>query len=147
MRRRGRPGRRRSPNLSDNDIEVIVELLDGWRGRLTWGLLIDAVERELQARYTRQTLHKHERISRAFQLKKESERESPAREGRGMSVEVQVLLDENARLKAENRRLADENEGLLEQFAVWASNAWMQKGMDEAALNRPLPTKVGQGPR
>ena len=147
MKRERRRGRRRSPNLSDADIEAIVELFDGWRGRVTWPLLIDAVERKLHARYTRQTLHKHERIHRAFQLRKKSERDNPTPERRSTSVEMQVLLDENARLKAKNERLVDENEGLLEQFVVWANNAWIQNGMDDTALNRPLPPKMAQDPR
>ena len=147
MKRERRRDRRRSPNLSDADIEAIVELFDGWQGRMTWPLLIEVVERKLHARYTRQTLHKHERIYRAFQLRKESERGNPTPERRATSVEMQVLLEENARIKAKNERLADENEGLLEQFVVWASNAWMQNGMDETALSRPLPPKMARKPR
>ena len=60
----------RAKNLDDTDIKKIVEILDGWTGKLTWELLIDAVELRLHNRYTRQTLHKHERIKKAFELRK-----------------------------------------------------------------------------
>ena len=62
--------KRRSKNLGDAEIQQIVEILDGWSGKLTWDLLIDAIELRLCYRYTRQALHKHERIRQAFELKK-----------------------------------------------------------------------------
>lgn len=34
---------RRGKNLTDDAIEQIVRLLDGWEGKLTWEALIDAI--------------------------------------------------------------------------------------------------------
>ena len=134
---------RRAPNLTGTDIEAILALLDGWTGPLTWSLLVDAIKRRLHTRYTRQTLHRHKRILRDFQLRKESLRSSPAPKHRAATREMQILLDDIKRLKAENARVKQENERLLKQFAVWAYNARI-RGLDETALSRPLPPATSQ---
>ena len=59
--------KKRSKNLGDAEIKQIVEILDGWTGKLTWELLIDAIELRMFNRYTRQSLFKHERIRHAFE--------------------------------------------------------------------------------
>jgi hypothetical protein len=131
--------RTRSKNLDDNDIQEIVEILDGWSGRLSWDLLIDAVEVRRFNRYTRQTLYKHERIRHAFGLRKKRLADgsgSPKREA--MSSELQAALGRIARLEAENARLRSENNRLLEQFVRWSYNAHT-RGLNEELLNRSLP--------
>jgi len=83
----------RAKNLEDADIQQIVEMLDGWSGPLTWELLIAAIEKRRFMRYTRQGLHKHERISQAYTARKKT------------------LVTSGA------------NKHLLEQFVRWAYNA------------------------
>ena len=70
--KRKKPAVRRGKNLTDDAIEQIVRLLDGWEGKLTWEALIDAIVTRLHCKYTRQALHKHERIRAAYALRKES---------------------------------------------------------------------------
>ncbi len=127
--------RMRSKNISDRDIADIVSVLDGWNGKLSWDLLVDAIERRKHVRYTRQTLHKHERIRHAFGLVKMAPREGPIQRE---FPELQLALQQNARLIAENARLVAENQRLLEQFATWTYNAYT-RGMDEEFLNQSLP--------
>ena len=138
--RKSRQGRRqRGRILSDQDIEAVVKIVDGWTGRLTWQGLIEAIEKRLHSTYTRQALHKHARIHHAFRLKKDelgNQGEAPRRPG--LSAEMRTALDQIARLKSEKRRVESENERLLDQFAVWAHNARLH-GVDETALNQPLP--------
>ena len=129
---------RRARNLTDADIQQIVEILDGWTGKLTWNLLIDAIALRLHSRYTRQALHKHERIRHAFELVKNSPAVKGKAKERAASPEMQVALERIAWLEAENTRLKAENERLLEQFVIWAYNAYT-RGIDEKTLNRPLP--------
>ena len=129
----------RAKNLEDEDLAKIVGILDGWTGRLTWDSLIDAVERHLFARYTRQALHKHTRIQHAFEQRKRALAADSGHPRKLASTpEMQVALDKVARLEAQVERLEAENARLLEQFARWAYNA-NTRGLDEAYLNSPLP--------
>lgn len=129
---------RRGKNLTDEAIEQIVRLLDGWEGKLTWEALIDAVVTRLHCKYTRQALHKHERISAAYALRKESlggQKREAVGGGSGLVTDVMARI---ARLEAENLRLEAENQRLLEQFVVWAYNAHT-RGLDKEFLSQPLP--------
>jgi len=127
---------KRSRNLGDQDIQTIVGMLDGWYGPLTWNLLIDAVYTRLHCKYTRQTLHKHDSIRVAFEVRKRNLQAGEPQVRR--SAQVQKALERISRLEAENQRLQAENERLLEQFARWAFNAYV-RGIGESELNRPLP--------
>ncbi len=128
----------RARNLEDTDIEKIVSLLDGWSGRLTWELLIDAVEKRVHARYTRQALHMHARIRDAFAQRKDVLSRSPGKRKVASNPALQAALDRADRLTAENERLKAENGRLLEQFVRWSYNANL-RGLDNAFLSQPLP--------
>jgi hypothetical protein len=129
---------KRSKNLGDAEIKKIVEILDGWSGKLSWDLLIDAIELRMFNRYTRQALHKHERIRHAFDIRKKDLSGKGGGVRRVESPQLQIALDRIARLEAENKRLESENNQLLEQFARWAYNAHT-RGLDHDFLNRILP--------
>ena len=62
--------RRRAKNLDDEAIRLIVEILDGWSGDLSWLSLIEQIQARLKSKYTRQALHRHERIRLAFEKTK-----------------------------------------------------------------------------
>ncbi|OAB17458.1 hypothetical protein AQ853_20980 [Burkholderia pseudomallei] len=128
----------REKNLDDTVVAAIVEVLDGWSGRLTWEALIEAVERREGLRYTRQALHRHERIRLAFVVRKKALSGEDAQPQEATSPELQVALDRIARLEAENQRLVAENNALLEQFARWAYNA-QTRNLTKDFLNNPLP--------
>jgi hypothetical protein len=131
--------RSRARNLADSDIAEIVAILDGWVGKLSWELLIAAIRQRRHATYTRQALHKHERIKLAFSLCKNR---LAATDGgtvvKVASPELQAALERIARLEGENARLTAENQALLGQFACWAYNA-STRNLDLAFLSRPLP--------
>ena len=132
----------RSPNLTVESTTVILELLDGWTGKLSWELLIDRVERKLLVRYTRQAFGAHERIVRAFQLVK---RRLRGQAGRPPVADpaLQKALETTARMHAEIERLKLENERLTSTFIRWAYNARL-KGIGETYLERPLPDMGGR---
>jgi type I restriction-modification system DNA methylase subunit len=123
-------------NITDKDIEKILSIIDGWQGKLTYEKLIDAAERPLLHRYTRQALHAHPRIREAIKLRKRLLKDSPEQPQVG-SFELQKAIERIARLEAENQRLKQEVDQLLSQFARWASNAH-SKGLSIEFLNRPL---------
>ncbi len=129
---------KRSKNLGDAEIKQIVEILDGWSGKLGWELLIDAIEIRMFNRYSRQALYRHERIRHAFALRKNELSGHDGNVRRVTSPQLQIALDRIARLETENKRLDSENSRLLEQFARWAYNAHT-RGIDHRFLNRPLP--------
>lgn len=130
---------RRAKNLSDKDVARIVEILDGWSGKLSWDLFIAAIEKRLFARYTRQALHKHTRIKEAFSHRKATLANDGDRPRKtASSPELQLALDRIDRLTGEIERLNAENTRLLEQFVRWAYNAHT-RGLDEGFLSRPLP--------
>ena len=130
----------RSKNLSDSDIGKIVEIIDGWDNEsITWDCLIEEVAKRMSRKYTKQTLYKKERIRHARQLANERLKFHQKGTQRLVSREMQIVLDQNERLKAENGRLKAENSKLLEQFVVWGKNAY-DRGLTPEILNRPLPT-------
>lgn len=128
----------RAKNLDDARIKDIVEILDGWSEKLTWDLLIEAINFRTHNKYTRQTLHKHERIRNAFELRKVGLADGSATIRNVRSPELQKALERIARVEAENRRLESENNQLLEQFVRWSYNAYT-RGLDSEFLNQPLP--------
>lgn len=130
---------RRGKNLTDDTIEQIVRLLDDWSGKLTWEALIDLIVTRLHCRYTRQALHKHERIRTAYALRKKTLGDSDiAKSRRGSQQLGEDVMNRIVRLEAENQRLEAENQRLLEQFVVWAYNAHT-RGLDKGFLSQPLP--------
>lgn len=130
----------RAKNLDDAAIELIVSVLDGWAGKLTWDLLAEAIEKRTRVRYTRQALDKHGRIKTAFQLTKERLAGAPraARKPKLSEAEAEALAQRYERLLAENERLERENNRLLEQFQTWLYNAHL-KGLTKEYLSSPLP--------
>ena len=131
--------RSRAPNLDDQAIERIVEILDGWSTpKLTWELLIEQILLRHRTAYTRQALHNHVRIKDAFSYCKKKLSGPNFKEQKALSPEQQQI----ARLKAENERLKRENNNLLEQFNRWVYNGYL-KTMDERMrefMNTPLPS-------
>ena len=128
----------RARNLDDAGIKDIVEILDGWSEKLTWDLLIETINFRTHNNYTRQALHKHERIKNAFELCKVRLADGDVAIRNVRSPELQKALERIARLEAENKRLESENNQLLEQFVRWAYNAYT-RGFDSQFLNQPLP--------
>jgi len=130
----------RAKNLKDQDIASIVSILDGWSGKLSWDLLIEAIEVRRLGCYTRQALHKHVRIREAFGLTKIRLANSSSIEkvSKELDPEMRVAFQLIERLEAEKLRLTLENNRLLEQFVCWAYNAHT-RGLSKDFLNQPLP--------
>lgn len=133
-----KPQRRRAPNLDDQAVEQIVEILDGWTfPKLTWELLIEQVFLRLRAHYTRQALNNYVRIKDAFVVRKKALAGRDPKELKAESPDQQRI----ARLEVEIERLKRENNALLEQFNRWVYNGYL-KQMDERMrnfMNQPLP--------
>lgn len=131
--------RKRGRNIDDATEEAIIGILDGWRGKLSWDLLREAVFTQVGHLYVRQALDANERISAAYKAHRTrlrgSTQDAPSRD---MSPEVRILHELNERLKAENVRLLAENRAYIETFTNWAYNA-SNRGLTNEYLNMPIP--------
>jgi predicted RNase H-like nuclease (RuvC/YqgF family) len=124
-------------HLKDEDVERVVELLDGWSQKLTWEALCDACVAVISTRPTRQTLAKYSRIKNAYAECK-ARQKTGRRQTEGAS-DLKSAIQRIERLQNENERLARENRELLEQFVIWQYNAHV-KGLTDFDLNKPMPS-------
>lgn len=129
----------RAPDLTAERIAAILDLLDDWRGKLTWELLLDAVERETGHRYSRFTFADYPELANAFSFRKDTlRRDQPRSRGEPRDERLRTAMAQASRYKAKAERLEAENQLLLEQFVTWAVNAEL-KGVTIDMLNAPLP--------
>lgn len=129
----------RAPDLTGERLRVVLDTLDGWKGKLTWDLLIEAVEKATGVAYSRFTFAEYPQIANAFALKKDALRGTwKAERGAPRDERVRAALEQVDRYKAKVQRLEQENQLLLEQFVTWAHNA-ERKGVTVTMLNAPLP--------
>lgn len=129
----------RGKNIDEATEATIIGILDGWSGKLSWNLLIEAVFAHVGHRYVRQALDANERISNAYKLHRSRLRERPFEPPNpDISPEERILRESIERLEAENARLAAENRLYRETFTTWATNAF-NRGLTEDYLNTPLP--------
>lgn len=123
-------------HISDKDIEKILQLLDGWKNKLTWDLLCEACKSVIGTKPSRQTLMKFTRVSAAYNATKKRLKEDEKE--LNVPPTLKVAAERIARLENENKRLKSENIELLEQFVVWQYNAYIH-GLNEQELNKRLP--------
>lgn len=129
----------RAPDLTDERLQVVLDTLDSWKGKLTWDLLIEVVEKASGIRYSRFTFAEYPQIANAFSFKKDALRGTWKNErGEPRDERVRAALEQVDRYKAKVQRLEQENQLLLEQFVTWAHNA-ERKGVTIMMLNAPLP--------
>jgi hypothetical protein len=129
----------RAPDLTDERIVIVLDTLDMWKGKLTWELLLDAVESSTGHRYSRFTFAEYPVIANAFSFKKDSLRGTLPRErGAPRDERVRAAIAQTERYKAKAVRLEAENQLLTEQFVTWATNA-ERKGVTIDMLSTPLP--------
>lgn len=129
----------RAPDLTRERIDQLLEMLDTWKGKLTWELLIDAFEASSGHRYSRFTFAEYEEITTAFVFRKHALRDIlPNSRGTPRDERVRAAIAQAERATAKAERLQVENNLLVEQFVTWAINA-ERKGVTLDMLNAPLP--------
>ena len=129
----------RAPDLTPDHLGLVLETLDGWKEKLTWELLVDAMEKATGNRYSRFTYARYPEIANAYALKKESLRDAlPRSAGEPRDARVRAALDRAERARARADRLQAENMLLTEQFVTWAINA-ERRGVTIDMLSAPLP--------
>lgn len=129
----------RAPDLTQEVLQQVLDTLDSWNGKLTWELLLDAVEKLTGHRYSRFTFADYPQIANAFSFKKDSLRGTLPRScGEPKDERLRAALQQVDRLQGKVDRLQAENKLLSEQFVTWAINA-ERKGVTIDMLNTPLP--------
>lgn len=123
-------------HLTARDIDLLIGLIDGWNGKLTWEALCDETEALIGTRPTRQTLNAHARIKSAFGDKKAQQKAGFKSTKRPESLAI--AEQRIHRLESENQRLKAENNRLLERFVRWQYNA-QKRGLSLASLDASLP--------
>lgn len=123
-------------HLTPKDIDVLVNLIDHWEGKLTWEALCIEGAKLIGYQPTRQTLNTHSKIKSAYLGKKDLLKSGfvPSKRPASLSIAEQRIR----RLEAENSRLQTENASLLEQFLRWQYNAY-KHGMSKEKLEAPMP--------
>lgn len=124
-------------HLTSKDINILINLIDAWEGKLGWDALCDEVAPLIGGRPTRQTLSSHERIKSAFTDKKAQQRSGFVATKRPASLGI--AEQRIRRLESENERLKAENGRLLERFIKWQYNAY-KHGITKEKLDCNLPT-------
>ncbi|MCB4363314.1 hypothetical protein KIH07_06175 [Hydrogenophaga taeniospiralis] len=129
----------RAPDLTQEVLQQVLDTLDGWTGKLTWDLLLEAVHRLTGHWYSRFTFADYPEIANAFSFRKESLRGAvPRTRGEPKDERLRAALKQIERLQARADRLQVENDLLVEQFVTWAINA-ERKGVTLDMLNATLP--------
>lgn len=122
--------------IDEDVLEVVLHILENWKGRLTWDSLIVAIKASIATEYTRQALSKHNKIATAFVLRKASlaneENRPPSKDTR-----VNTLSDKIRELEAEVARLKDECNAYQAMFIRWTANA-LKKNITFEQLDTPL---------
>lgn len=109
-------------HLTHEMIDKIVRIIDNWEGKITWELIVEAVERSLNAQYSRQTLSK-KIISRTHITKKDQLSGEKCAPIYYTPREMQKVLDRLDRLENENKQLKKQVDTQIIQLAQWAYNA------------------------
>ena len=128
----------RAPDMTEELIVIVLELLDSWQLKLTWDRLIEAMRVKSGITYSRFTFSEHSRIAQAFELRKKALRGLAPGTRVPRDELVKAAVEHAGRSKAKALRLEAENRLLLEQFITWAANA-ERNGVTIAMLNAPLP--------
>jgi hypothetical protein len=123
----------RSPNLKPEAVEKILQLIDGWEGRLTWRSLVEAIRVRFGATYSRTALHYHPRIQNAFSRRRQKV-SAPSTPRLTYTQHLRATL---AKERERVRRSEADYDRLMEQTLTIITNAGL-RGLSEEDMLRPL---------
>ncbi|MCX0339448.1 hypothetical protein [Acinetobacter radioresistens] len=125
-----------APRLTKERIDIALDLLDQWSGKLTWERFLAILEVEVGHKYTKAALLRHEKFKNAWDQRRWASDDKTAYYGNNQILKL--TLEKIQKLEQKIERLEYENKLLTEKFVIWATNA-MNKGISAEELNRPIP--------
>ena len=124
-------------HLTKLDIEAIINIISGWKGKkLTWDGISEASEAIVGKKTTRQSLCSNELIKEAYRAKKKGLMIRGPRVS--LPSNLNVAAERINKLQNEIDTLTMKNSALMEQFVIWQYNAY-KYGLKEHQLNESLP--------
>jgi hypothetical protein len=131
-------------HLTENDVNRILALIEGWQYDLKWSSLVKACEISLGINTTRQALNRKQQIKDAFQMYKRSQKLDLSDAAAPRPNDINTAHARIEGLLKKMQRVEYENKVLKEKFLTWQYNA-DQRGMTEESLNRPIPRHDNRG--
>lgn len=133
--------------ITENDLDMIEDILQKWSGKLTWDKfavrVAAALDRDSVSKFT---LMGYPEIKQAFNRRKETLKEAKSQVIEALGdVTIDMLINENAELRNQIHHLEEElkaKETLwVEQYRRWQYNLSMMPNVDLSQLDQPLPAK------
>ncbi|EXU76757.1 hypothetical protein [Erwinia mallotivora] len=124
-------------HLTENDIEAIVNMINGWGSeKISWTKICESAEPLIGKLPTRQSLNSYKDIVFAYTAKKKGLKiaEPAPKKVSSLTVAAQRLSS----LESKIAQLKEENNSYKEMFVLWQYNAY-RLGIKEHDLNAPLP--------
>src|ERR1043165_9502391 len=99
----------RAPDLTQQVLAQVLDTLDGWKGKLTWELLLEEGEKLTGHRDSRFTFADYPQIADAFRGRKEALRGTlPRTASEPKDERLRAAMQRMERLEAKNDRLEAE---------------------------------------
>ena len=124
-------------HLTDNDVERILALIEGWKYDLKWEVLVKACEISLGIKTTRQALDRKQKVKNAFQMYQRTQKLDLSDASAARPNDINTAHARIDGFVKKVKKLEYENAALKEKFLIWQYNA-EQRGMTEESLNRPI---------
>jgi hypothetical protein len=128
-----------SPKISSAQQRKIEVLISSWKGKLTWGFLVNIIELELDIKTTRQTLCTYSGIAASFKNQKSKLRGVTTELTKLITQSDVNLLDKVARLESEIKILKRNNSQQIRMIERILSNARVLPNLDLAELLKERP--------
>lgn len=122
-------------HLTQNDIDLVVSLIDGWQSKLTWQGIVDKYVELTGRTTTRQTLEKKEEINTAYNNRRWGPPKKPSRRVVSLPAAQEIIDTQDITLSRHEMQISR----FKAQFARWIYNA-SKKGISVDNLNQNLPT-------
>lgn len=133
--------------ISENELDLVEDILKKWSGKLTWDMFAVRVASALgKNSVSKFTLMGYPEVKQAFNRRKQTLKDAKSQVIETMGdVTIDMLVNENAELRNQIYHLEEEfkaKERLwMEQYRRWQYNLSMMPNVDLSTLDQPLSEK------